>query len=451
LYADGEAYVVRAWEPRRPGHEKPILVKGEGVYFWDAKGKRYLDFISQLFNVHIGLNNRYVIEKAQEQLNELAYAAPSYFNVPQIKLAKRLAQITPGDLCKTFFGNSGAEANEAAIKLAQIYRGASKVISFWDAYHGSTYATVSVGGSQRNRLPGISLFEEFKHVHSPYCYRCPFSKTYPECDLKCADFVRYTIEKEGEKQVAAFLAEPICSWAGQVVPPDGYWEKVRKICDDTGVLMIFDEVMTGFARTGKMFACEHWGVVPDMETYAKGITAGYVPLGATIINKKLADYFEEKMFPHSYTYSGHALACATSLAVLDVYKKEKLADRAAKMGDYMMDELRGMQERMPIIGDIRGKGLFMGAEIVANPETKEELVPKGLTPEQKQDPEHNPMVYLGDKSKEKGLIVGSSPGTGIVRMMPYLIITEEQVDEGLKLLEETIQDVAKKFDLPKKS
>ena len=451
LYSEANAYLIPRWEPR-PGYEAPMVVGGEGVYFWDVKGKRYLDFMSQLYNVHIGLNNREVIEAAKRQLDELAYSSPSYFNVPQILLAKRLAQITPGDLCKTFFSNSGAEANEVAIKAAQLYRAAPKVISFWDAYHGSTYATVSVGGSARNRLhPGLSIMEEFKHVPSPYCYRCVFGHEYPECNLACCDYIKYTIEKEGDKTVAAMLAEPICSWAGQVVPPPDYWPKVRKICDETGVLLIFDEVMTGFARTGKMFACEHWNVVPDIETYAKGITSGYVPLGATIVNKKIGDHFDEKGFPHSYTYSGHALACATSLAVIDYYYKENLADRAAKMGAYVMDELRGMQERLPIIGDIRGLGLFIGIELVANPETKEEIVPKNLTPEQRLDPNHNPIVYLSDKARENGLIISTSPGTGILRMMPYLIITKEQVDEGLKILESTIADMAKKFDLPKKT
>jgi taurine--2-oxoglutarate transaminase len=325
------------------------------------------------------------------------------------------------------------------------------MISFWDSYHGSTYASVSVGGSARNRqIPGLTVFEEFKHIPSPYCYRCVFHHEYPECNLTCCDYLQYTIEKEGEKSVAAFLAEPICSWAGQVVPPPDYWSKVKKICDKTGILLIFDEVMTGFARTGKMFACEHWNVVPDIITFAKGISAGYVPLGATVASKKIGEYFDEKGFAHSYTYSGHALACATGLAVIDYYRKEKLVDRTAKMGSYMIDELKGMQERQPIIGDVRGLGLFMGIELVADPKTKEEIVPKDLTPQQKLDPNINPMVYLTDKAKEKGLIIGSSPGTGIIRMMPYLIITKEQVDEGLKILEETIKDTAKRFDLPKK-
>jgi taurine--2-oxoglutarate transaminase len=291
--------------------------------------------------------------------------------------------------------------------------------------------------------------EEFKHVPSPYCYRCPFNHTYPECDLMCAEFVRYTIEKEGPKSVAAFMAEPICSWAGQVVPPEGYWQRIRKICDETGTLLIFDEVMTGFARTGKMFAYEHWNTVPDIATFAKGITAGYVPLGACIVNKKLGDHFDEKGFPHSYTYSGHALACATSLAVLDFYEKENLVERTAEMGKYMMGALRDMQGRQPVIGDIRGLGLFIGVELVANPKTKEDIIPKTLTPEEKLSAEKNPVVFLSDLAKEKGLILGTSPGTGILRMMPSLIITKEQVDEGLRILEETIAETSKKFGLPK--
>jgi taurine--2-oxoglutarate transaminase len=449
LKTNAKAYLIQRWEPR-PGYKPLILVKGKGVHFWDVDGKHYLDLISQLYNVNLGLDNQKIIDAAKKQMDGLAYAAPSYFNVPQIQLAERLAQLTPNDLCKTFFANSGTEANEAAIKLAQLYRGVSKIIGFWDAYHGSTYAAVSVGGSERNRKPGLSIFEEFKHIHSPYCYRCPYNQTYPDCNLLCADFLQYTIEKEGAKSVAAFMAEPICSWAGQVVPPDGYWQKIRKICDESEVLLIFDEVMTAFCRTGTMFACEHWNVVPDIETYAKGITSGYVPLGATIVNKKIADHFDEKGFPHSYTYSGHALACATSLAVIDYYCNENIADRVSKMGEYLRDELSGMQERIPIIGDIRGLGLFMGIELVANTETKEKFMPTGLTPEQKKLPEHNPMLYLTDTARENGLIIGATPGTGIIRMLPSFIITKEEVDEGLKLLESTLVATMKKFDLPKK-
>jgi taurine--2-oxoglutarate transaminase len=337
------------------------------------------------------------------------------------------------------------------MKVAQLYRGAPKIIGFWDAYHGSTAANVSIGGSARNRqFPGLVIMEEFKHVPSPYCYRCPFKHDYPECDLMCAEFVRYTIEKEGQKTVAAFMGEPICSWAGQVVPPDGYWQRIRKICDETGALLIFDEVMTGFARTGKMFAYEHWNIVPDIISLAKGITAGYVPLGACVVNKKLGDHFDVKGFPHSYTYSGHALACATSLAVINYYEREKLAERTAEMGEYMIGELKAMQERQPVIGDVRGLGLFIGIELISNPSTKEDIIPKDLTPEEKLMPEKNPMTYLADLAKEKGLILGSSPGTGILRMMPSLIITKEQIDEGLKILEDTIAETSKKFGLPKK-
>ena len=446
LVEDASTYLVQRWEPS--AHKPIVMVKGQGVNMWDASGKKYLDFISQLYNVHIGMGNRVAIDAAKKQLDDLAYASPSYYNEPQIKLAQKLAQITPGDLCQTFFGNSGTEANEVAIKLAQLYRESPKIIGFWDAYHGSTYAMVSVGGSARNRqFKGLSIFEEFKHIASPYCYRCPYKKEYPECGLFCAEFLKYTIEKEGENTVAAFMAEPICSWAGQVVPPDGYWKRIREICDEKNILMIFDEVMTGFARTGKMFACEHWNVVPDIETYAKGITCGYIPLGACVVNKKIADHFMEKGFPHSYTYSGHAVACATALAVIDYYEREKLAERSAKMGAYMMDELRGMMERVPIIGDVRGLGLFMGVELVKDKESKDSLTPENLSSDEKKDPEKNPMQYFNEKVKENGLVLGSSWNTTILRMMPALIITKDEVDEGLGILEKTLVETQKKFNL----
>jgi taurine--2-oxoglutarate transaminase len=447
LLEEARSYLIQRWEPR-PGYKPIVMTKGEGVYMWDAKGKKYLDFISQLYNVHIGMGNRVPIEAAKKQLDKLVYASPSYYNEPQIRLAKKLSQITPGDLCQTFFSNSGTEANEVAIKLAQLYKEAPKIISFWDAYHGSTYAMVSVGGSARNRqAKGLSIMEEFKHIASPYCYRCPYKKTYPECELFCADFLKYTIEKEGENSVAAFMAEPICSWAGQVVPPNGYWKRIREICDNKNVAMIFDEVMTGFARTGKMFAAEHWDIVPDIETYAKGITCGYIPLGACIINKKMAEHFNAKGFPHSYTYSGHSVACSTALAVIDYYIENRLAENTAKMGCYLMDELKAMMERVHIIGDVRGLGLFIGVELVKDRETKESLVPKELGKEEKKDPEKNPMRFFSDKVKDNGLIVGSSWGTSILRMMPALVITKQQIDEGLQILERTLTQTMIKFDL----
>ena len=447
LLDEAKKYLVQRWEPRQ-GYKPLVMTRGEGLNVWDAKGKRYLDFMSQLYNVHIGMGNRAPIEAAKKQLDELAYASPSYYNKPQIELAKKLAEITAPSLVQSFFGNSGTEANEVAIKLAQLYREAPKIISFWDAYHGSTYSMVSVGGSARNRqAKGLSIFEEFKHIASPHCYRCPYKKTYPECELFCADFLKYTIEKEGENTVAAFMAEPICSWAGQVVPPDGYWKRIREICDEKGILMIFDEVMTGFARTGKMFAYEHWGIVPDVETYAKGITCGYIPLGACVINEKMANHFNEKGFPHSYTYSGHAVSCATALAVIDYYEKEKLADNSAKMGVYMMDELRGMMDRLSVIGDIRGLGLFMGVELVKDRESKESLIPRDLPREEKMDPDKNPMQYFATKLKLNGLLIGSSWNTSILRMMPALVITPEQVDEGLGILEATLEETVKKFGL----
>lgn len=448
LLDEAKSYLVQRWEPRPDGPKPIVMTKGEGIYMWDASGKKYIDFISQLYNVHIGMGNKVPIEAAKKQLDSLAYASPSYYNEPQIALAKKLFEITDPKLTQTFFGNSGTEANEVAIKLAQLYREAPKIISYWDAYHGSTYGMVSVGGSARNRQSkGLSIFEEFKHIASPYCYRCPYKKEYPECELFCAEFLKYTIEKEGEKTVAAFMAEPICSWAGQVVPPDGYWKRIREICDEKEILLIFDEVMTGFSRTGKMFAYEHWDIVPDVVTFAKGITCGYVPLGACMISDKMAEHFNEKGFPHSYTYSGHAVSCATALSVVNLYEEEKLWENSEKMGVYMMDKLNAMKERIPIIGDVRGMGLFMGVELVKDRESKDSLVFKKLDKDEKKDPEKNPMQYFTDKVKKNGLILGSSWGTSILRMMPALIITENEIDAGLEILEKTLKETVEKFGL----
>jgi taurine--2-oxoglutarate transaminase len=205
--------------------------------------------------------------------------------------------------------------------------------------------------------------------------------------------------------------------------------------------------MTGFARTGKMFAYEHWDIVPDVETYAKGITCGYVPLGACIINKKMADHFDEKGFPHSYTYSGHAVSCATALAVIKHYEQEKLVDNAAKMGKYLMDALRGMIDRVAIIGDIRGLGLFLGVELVMDRESKKSLIPENISREEKMDPDINPMQYFASSIKENGLLIGSSWNTSILRMMPALVITEDQIDEGLTILEKTLESTINKFNL----
>lgn len=453
IRTEARTYLMHRWEPQ-PKYEPPIVVKGKGLYYWDAAGKKYIDWTSQLYNVHIGLGNRKVIEAVKKQLDELAYTSPGNITLPKVQLAKKLAEITPGDLCKTFFGNSGTEGIETAIKAAQFYKQRRKIISMWDAYHGSTYASVSAGGSARNRnYPFMSIIEEFKHVPSPYCYRCQWNQEYPGCDLQCAKWIEYIIDKEGPKSVAGVLSEPIISWAGQVIPPKEYWPMVRKICDEKDVCLMFDEVMTGFARTGKMFAMEHWNVIPDIVVFAKGISCGYMPLGATMVRKTLADYFGTKMFPHSFTWSGHAAACAAGLAVLDVYSEQDLVNNAAKMGDYFTDAFKGIQERTELIGDIRIKGLFMGVELVANRETKEFITPKDLSREDAKDPEKNPMMYLRNYIKDRNLMMGVVPGAGrpqIFRMMPPLIITKEQADEGLKIIEDGLVEMSKKFDLPRK-
>lgn len=449
LYADEKAYCLGSPRDRPGAPQRPLVVRGEGAYFWDARGKKYVDFTAQVFNVNVGMGNRKVIEAMKRQLDALPYTNFRYLSLPKIELAKRLAKIMPGDLCQTFFSSGGGDANDSAIKIAQMYKATPKLIGLWDAYHGATYATVSIGGSASMRsVAGLSIFEEFKHIPAPYCYRCAFGRKYPECGLQCVQFLEYTIAKE--QPVAAFMAEPVSCYAGMAVPPKEYWPMVRRICNEKGILLILDEVMTGFARTGKMFACEHWDIVPDIMTLAKGITAGYAPLGATVVTKRLADYIAERGFPHYYTYGGHALACATALAVIDYYTKENVVEKAAKMGNYMTKELHAMEERHHVIGDIRALGFMIGVELVANRQTKEPLEPKNLTKEQIGDPKYNPIAYLQELALDKGLALALAPGTCIIRLLPTLVITKEQVDEGLKILEDVIAAVEKRFNLPKK-
>lgn len=446
LYADVHSYILGRWAPR-PGYEPPIIVKEKGLDFWDARGKKWLDFQSQLFNVNIGMHNEKVIEACKTQLDELVYASPTYPTLPKIKLCKKLAQIAPGDLCKTFLSNSGTEAIETALKLAILYKQRKKIIGLWRAYHGSTFGAMSIGGSQWVRSPILPLIAEFDHIAPPYCYRCPFGLDYPSCGIQCAKNLKYVIEQEAANSVAAFLAEPIMSGGGLLVPPDEYWTMIRKICDEKDIVLINDEVMTGFARTGKMFAPEHWNYAPDIDVLAKGITSGYIPLGATMVNKRIADHFEDKPFGHSFTYSGHAVACAAALATIDQYYELKLIDNCVKMGKYIMDGLKGIQERTSIVGDVRGKGLFLGIEMVKHRETKETLAPMGQV---KPDPEIHPMVYLLDRCSDEGLAFGMTMGGSIVRMTPALIVIEEQIDEALKIFEKAINATEEKFNLPKK-
>jgi taurine--2-oxoglutarate transaminase len=442
LYKESDEYLLKPWQTRSIPEAEPLIVGGEGAYFYDATGKKYLDFLSQLFNVNLGLQNKRVVDAVKKQVETVNYTKNTLLNEPKIRLAKKIAELTGGDLTKTFFSNSGTEANEAAFKIARSYTGRHKIISFWNAYHGSTYASMSAGGVASNKNPYEPLTPGFYHIPPPYCYRCYFGLEYPECGLRCAKFLEDTIKFHGTDAVAEFVADPVIVAAGVVIPPNDYWPKVREICNKYDVLLHFDEVIAGCGRTGKLFAYEHWGIYPDIITLAKGISNACVPLGATILNKKITDYFNKtKNFPHGFTYSGHALACAAGLASLEAYVEDKIPENAAKIGKYLLDSLGGIQDRHKSVGDVRGLGLIEGVEFVKDKETKEPLVPK--------DPdapiEERPMMVLSDGCIKEGLLLMPSMSGSTLRIAPPLIINEEDVDKATDILERQIATMEKKF------
>jgi len=442
LYKDADEYLLKPWRTRSDPEAEPMIVGGEGAYFKDATGKEYLDFLSQLFNVNLGLQHPKVVEAIKKQVGVVNYTKNTFLNEPKILLARRLAEVTHPDLTKTFFSNSGTEANEAAFKIARGYTGRHKILSFWNAYHGSTYASMTAGGVASNRNPYEPLVPGFYHVPTPYCYRCYFGLEYPSCGLRCAKFLEDTIKFHGPDAVAAFIADPVVVGAGVIVPPDGYWQKVREICTKHDILLIMDEVIAGCGRTGKLFAYEHWGIVPDILVLAKGISNASVPLGATILNRKITDHFNEtKNFPHGFTYSGHALACAAGLASINAYVDEKIPENAAKVGAYFMDQLKGLKDRHESVGDVRGLGLIEAVELVKDRETKE---PLGHS-----DPdapiEERPIVMISDGCLKDGLLIMPAMSGSTVRMSPPLIITEEDVDKATDILEKQITAVEKKF------
>jgi len=441
-YEDANKYLLKPWLTRPLPHREPLIIGGEGAYFFDASGKKYLDFLSQLFNINLGMLNRRVVEAVKEQVEKVNYTKNTFLNIPKIQLAKRMAEVTHEDLTRTFFSNSGTEANEAAFKIARIYTGGFKIIGLWGAYHGSTYASMSAGGVASNRNPFEPLVPGFYHIPAPYCYRCPFGLEHPGCEVRCARFLEDTIKFHGADAVAAFIADPVVVAAGVLIPPKEYWPTIREICTKHGVLFILDEVIAGCGRTGKMFAYEHWNVVPDILTLAKGVSNACVPLGVTVMSKKIADFFHEKKeFSHGFTYSGHALSCAAGLAAINAYIEDKIPENAAKVGGYLLDALRGIQDRHKSVGDVRGLGLIEGVEFVKDKETKEPLVAE--------DPdaplEERPMMVLSDGCVEEGLLLMPSMSGSTLRMAPPLIITEEDVDKATDIIERQITKVEKKF------
>ncbi len=364
-------YTYGTW--RKQKGWKPLhVVDAEGVRFTDAAGKQYLDFSSQLMCVTLGYKNQAVIKAIEEQARTLPYIAPGYATTVRAELSKMLLEVLPdkSGLEKFFFTTSGTEANEAAFKIARMVTGKTKIIARYHSYHGSTMGSIAATGDPRRwamepagKVPGVIFGPE---VH---CYQCPIHHTYPECNIACVDYIEHMIENEGD--VAAVLVEPVVGTNGVLVPPKEYLPRLREICDRHDVLLIADEVMTGWGRTGKWFAVDHWNVKPDILTTAKGITTAYVPLGLCATSKKIADYFEDHYFSHGHTYEAHPLTLAPAIAAINEMKRLDLINRSNEVGAYLGEKLRDLKPKHPSIGDVRGLGMFWGVELVKNQKTKQ--------------------------------------------------------------------------------
>jgi len=429
VVADAKQYVLHSWSVQDALDPIPVA-GGEGRYFWDYDGKRYLDFASQLVNVSIGHQHPKIVAAIKEQADKLCTIGPPMATEARSTLARLLAEVTPGDLQMSFFTNGGAEANENAVKLARWYTGRHKIIARYRSYHGATAGAVSLTGDPRRwfaepGIPGVV------RMLDPYTYRCPAGHPDPCPVCTGAPHLEEILQYEGAHTVAAVILEPVVGTNGIIVPPDGYLQAIREVCDRHGILLIADEVMAGFGRTGKWFGVENWDVVPDILTVAKGINSGYVPLGAMIVRKPIADWVRDKYFAGGLTYSGHPLACASGIASIEAFKEEGVVENSAEMGGVFAEKLRELQEKHPSIGDVRGLGCFWGIELVKNRETREPLVPFNAAGEA-----FAPVARVSKAALERGLYLMTH--WNVIMVCPPLTITRDEIDEGIRILDEVL-------------
>jgi taurine--2-oxoglutarate transaminase len=429
IVEDAKEFVLYSWSVQDAIN--PIAVAGaEGRYFWDYHGKRYLDFASQLVNVSIGHQHPKIVAAIKEQADKLCTIGPPMANESRSQLGRLLAEITPGDLCMSFFTNAGAEANENAIKLARLATGRHKIIVRYRSYHGATHGAISLTGDPR-RWPNEPGMPGVVRMLDPYTYRCPAGHPDPCPVCTGAPHLEEILGYEGPETVAAVVLETVTGTNGVIPPPDGYLQSIREVCDRHGILLVLDEVMAGFGRTGRWFACENWDVVPDIITVAKGINSGYVPLGAMIIRKHLADWVRDKYFPGGLTYAGHPLACASGVASIEAFREEGVVENAAEVGGYLGQQLRGLQDGHPSIGEVRGLGCFWGVELVKNRETRAMLVPYNGSGEAAA-----PVARLAKAALERGLYLMTH--WNVIMVVPPLTITRDEVDEGIAILDEAL-------------
>ena len=425
---DNQEYTLFSWSKQKGTN--PIAVKyGEGVYLYDYDGKRYIDFSSGLMNVNIGHGNQRVTEAVVKQMQEVAYVTPSCVTKVRGELGKKLAAICPGDLNKAFFTVCGATSIENGIKLARLYTGRHKILTRYQSYHGATYGSISAGGDPRKLPADAQQAPNFVHFDLPYLYRWEYGE---ENLLKeSVASLERVIAYEGPNNIAAILLEGESGTSGCLKYPVGYLKAVREICNKHGILLIMDEVLSGFGRTGKWFGFENHGIIPDMIAMAKGLTCGYLPFGCLMVSDKVAVKYDDTMLALGLTYSAHPVCCAAALETLRIYEDDHLISNAVTMGKYVEAQVEKLKQKHPSIGDFRNTGLLGCIELVKNKKTKEPMAPFNAKPD-----EMAVMNKVATKIKELGMY--TFVRWSYIFIAPPLIITKEQVDEGLAIISEAI-------------
>ncbi|WP_435123597.1 aspartate aminotransferase family protein [Micromonospora tulbaghiae] len=427
-YELDRAHVFHSWSAQSL-LDPMVVERAEGSYFWDGDGNRYLDFSSQLVNTNIGHQHPVVVAAIQEQAAKLCTIAPSYANDVRGEAARLITELTPAGLSKVFFTNGGADAIEHAVRMARLHTGRPKVLSQYRSYHGGTQTAVNLTGDPR-RWPSDYGTAGVVHFFGPFLYRSEFGATTEE--EECALALRHlerVVEMEGPSTIAAIVLETVPGTAGIMPPPPGFLAGVRELCDRHGILYVADEVMAGFGRTGAWFALDHYGVAPDLITFAKGVNSGYVPLGGVVIADHVAETFANRAYPGGLTYSGHPLATAAAVATINVMRDERIVENAATIGaDVLGPGLRELAERHPSVGDVRGLGVFWALELVRDRATKEPLAPYGAS-----SPEMNEVLAA---CKRGGLVAFANFNR--IHVVPPCTVSETEAKAGLAILDEAL-------------
>lgn len=418
-------YLILSFLPKM----QPVIVEyAKGAKIYDVHGKEFIDFFAGYSVVNAGHCQEQIVEAAINQAKKLIHAGTYlYYTKPAIFLAEKLAELTDPSLSMTFFGNTGAEAVETALKLARKFTKKYEFISLMGSFHGRTLGALSITGQSSKKKYDLGPFMTgIAYAHPPYCYRCHFEKEFPSCDYLCARSLENTIDYETSNGVAAFIAEPVMGEGGIIVPPPDYFRIVKKILDDHEILFIADEVQTGFGRTGKMFASEHYNVIPDFMIMAKGIAAGF-PLSACITRADIGVSFEPG--DHFSSFGGNPVSSAAALANIKFLQDEKLSEKANEDGEYLLQRLNELKEKYPLIGDIRGKGLMIGIELVKD--------------QKKKTPAKEETTKIRDYCRENGLLIGSGGVKGcVLRLQPPLVISKEEIDSTLEILENAMKKIS---------